>query len=1077
MSSGCDPCGKSSPKSYKYPTSGAGNPCGCSYPTIDATCVKYSGPSLVCIGSDSTKNLEDILLDIDARVCTTLGDYSVYNMFCINEDQDITTEQEFVEAISKFVCDLRDDFVEYTDVTNPGIVTNIYNSIGDIYSPGLTLCAYTGVIPSDNIKQVLGKLGSAICSLDARLFLSPGDINWGQCFAVPDPPENLTEAFNLLLDQICQAKNSGGGGEALPRFNNVGTCLPGPVTSSDSLFNTVEKIKSRLCQTAIYNIDSSPWGCIPNPDPNGGPNIQSAFNTVLNTVNSLVESAYTFDPNDFNINQTLPGDTCSGYTVSLKNPGGGSSDPVNISLLADTDVFNVLGSPSDETGTFNIELKYQPANTFLASPDLSSGKPVFRKVVGNDLADKTIPFDKLQNVPANTLLGRFDSGEGSVQFVSVGSGLSLTPQGTLIATATTGSNFGNSDLTFTADRHHFLNSRSLSLDSGTGFSYSDIYNGGFGFITSGSSSRFFLRSSSTSLEASLDVNSLTANRSYALPDKSGTVALLSDITGTSINFSNTNLTLTGDRSHNLDTKTLRFTNGYFTHTYTGVGGFGLDPSASRFFIRNTGNNNAFIDAELLSSNRTYQLPNKSGTIALIDDIASGSGNFANTDLTFTADRIHDLDGKSVTLNNGNQFHFVNGLTNSSFGQKGGYFYMTAAYNTNRDVTFDASGVTGNRVLSIPNKSGTIALLDDISGSSGNFASTNLSFTGNRLHDLSGYTLTLDGGAGFQYIGASGAGFGHDEATGSFVISHGSSYSGKIVPSYTNDFTYQLPAKSGTFALLDDIVPNTDTNMANTDLTFSRTMQHNVANQSIRFNNTGSFRIMGTDGEVNIAQGRIGFFNTSGSSSHFSTELLTGGAKTHRLPNKSGTFALLDDIPSGPSNIYWDNKWYDMGTLGSGTMGVSIDSWEVTHLGIPILSTAPMVSSPKYKIDLQGNLHTAGTLRIEVLLSDIEALNYVEAEYSIPLTSISTEAWDILYPAIVNCDSDVDVKTLKASTPYYSDIHSVSYVYLDRTTGSISLVGKIRLQITETLPSSISNITVPILITLDGVVMSLSGEDG
>lgn len=336
MASGCDPCNKSTPKNYAPPSnySNCGGGCG-----VDSTCVTYTGPNLNCLDVGSGENLEEILYKVNAVVCTSQGDYSEYNFHCLTDTYVIENEAEFVSAITEYACNLNTAFVNYSTVTVPGIITNIQNQINEIVNPSLALCSYTGVIPTDSLDDILVKFGGKLCDLDSRLNLS--SVNWAQCYTVPTTPTTLTEAFNLLVDQICQASQTGGGA-TLPTFNNQGSCLPAPLGTADSLVLTINKIKERLCDTGVYDIDDSPWGCVTNPAPLTGSNIQAAFDKVLGAVNGLVSNRYTFNPNQFILNQTVPGDACSGFEVTL-DPSIGIEDRL------------VAASPSDSSPGTLIE--------------------------------------------------------------------------------------------------------------------------------------------------------------------------------------------------------------------------------------------------------------------------------------------------------------------------------------------------------------------------------------------------------------------------------------------------------------------------------------------------------------------------------------------------------------------------------------------------------------------------------------------------------------------------------------------------------------------------------------------------
>ena len=103
-------------------------PANCTEPTscfLDAGCVVYTGPALNCADIATNDALDTILQKIDPLLCAATGDYSTYNTFCL---APITTQKEFVESISEFVCDLRDEFDEFTGTTFAGFETDIGES-------------------------------------------------------------------------------------------------------------------------------------------------------------------------------------------------------------------------------------------------------------------------------------------------------------------------------------------------------------------------------------------------------------------------------------------------------------------------------------------------------------------------------------------------------------------------------------------------------------------------------------------------------------------------------------------------------------------------------------------------------------------------------------------------------------------------------------------------------------------------------------------------------------------------------------------------------------------------------------
>lgn len=155
--------------------------------------------------------------------------------------------------------------------------------------------------------------------------------------------------------------------------------------------------------------------------------------------------------------------------------GVGTVTSVGLSLPND---FTVSGSPVTASGTLTAAWASKTANQILASPNGSSGTPVFRTLVEADLptlsgagkvnvsaltgtlsaaqfpahtgdvtssagslslaiANSAVTYAKIQNVTANRLLGR-ESTNGVVQELQIGSGLSLS-SGVLTATGGGGS--------------------------------------------------------------------------------------------------------------------------------------------------------------------------------------------------------------------------------------------------------------------------------------------------------------------------------------------------------------------------------------------------------------------------------------------------------------------------------------------------------------------------------------------------------------------------------------------------------------------------------------------------------------
>lgn len=280
---------------------------------LDAGCVFYTGPNLNCSGINTMDGLDTILQKISPLLCAATGDYSTYNTYCL---APIATQQQFVETISNQFCNLRTSFVDfqaltylpYTQVTN-GRLDNLEN-------PNIT-CLSASVVGSDPLQTVLNKYCSKFNSIDAAL--NPSGANWSSCYVVNPAPTTVVDGFNTIIAQICILKGlvESGGSGSLPTFNNVGSCLPGTLTAADSLVDTVNKIKTRLCQTGILNAATLSFGCVSAAGLTGPTDLQTTLQNILTKVTQISQALPTVWSPDFTLTNTDPGNLCLGKTINL----------------------------------------------------------------------------------------------------------------------------------------------------------------------------------------------------------------------------------------------------------------------------------------------------------------------------------------------------------------------------------------------------------------------------------------------------------------------------------------------------------------------------------------------------------------------------------------------------------------------------------------------------------------------------------------------------------------------------------------------------------------------------------------
>lgn len=301
--------GTSSFKGYhvKQTTSCSGN-------VADTKCIVYTGPYLSCINVQTNTCLQDIIQSIDSKVCQSVGNYIQYNFNCLSEIYTITNESEFVNAITDYACNLKSQVNTLTQVVNDNY-TALEQQIQNIVNPNLisacpSLVAYN---TTSNLYQIIGAQTNALCDIYGKLNLS--SVNWSSCYTPTTIPTTIVEGFNEVISQICLTKASGGsGGGVLPTFDNTGTCLSSP-TAADSLYDTVIKIRTRLCSTPTFsasNLNSS--SCVSFTTSSTLENVINSQNALLDSLsgNSIKEVS-----SDFSLTPIDPLDPCSGKRLTL----------------------------------------------------------------------------------------------------------------------------------------------------------------------------------------------------------------------------------------------------------------------------------------------------------------------------------------------------------------------------------------------------------------------------------------------------------------------------------------------------------------------------------------------------------------------------------------------------------------------------------------------------------------------------------------------------------------------------------------------------------------------------------------
>ena len=135
-----------------------------------------------------------------------------------------------------------------------------------------------------------------------------------------------------------------------------------------------------------------------------------------------------------------------------------------------------------------------------------------------------------------------------------------------------------------------------------------------------------------------------------------------------------------------------------------------------------------------AQNTTLTIPNGTGTLALTTDIPTNT-NLANTDLTLTNTRVHDIDGNSLEFNtNGGDFFVKDGVTTR--------IEVSPQALEIEGLTYPATDGTNGQVLTT-NGAGSLSFTTVSGGGGTPLASADQTLTGNRIIDTNGYNLNVE----------------------------------------------------------------------------------------------------------------------------------------------------------------------------------------------------------------------------------------------------------------------------------------------------------------------------------------------
>jgi len=534
-----------------------------------------------------------------------------------------------------------------------------------------------------------------------------------------------------------------------------------------------------------------------------------------------------------NSNWLLIGSITNGLYVPTGGGGGGTSQNImNSDLIADA-------THSQDGNGFNLD--FRNFNVWQVYANLNAG--LFA------LSNSTVQADDIV-VSADKLHGYLDIRAGSAGTTN---SILFNTEAVLNGSAIPGQVLAITSTNGTGAKVEFVNAatgNNIYNSDGTQTDATRVYNGAAGDLVFTNLANISIDSQTTSTLRSGTQSVVIAPDSYVV-SSSGS----------------------GFLAFNNASAEVRATNGYVLRTpFVGAGTATIgqvltivDPDGAAEFLDMTGGTNYI-------------------------NITVTNNNFATTDLTFTGNRTHDADGNSLDIVNLSAF-YVNGITSSAsfvLNDGGG----TAVVDGVNGVILTGNPVrlhAGDYNIRVKNDGIEIETPDSGTGLSGqvltsdgtnadwadapNFATTDLTATGNRTHDFDANDLTIQNinnlnlsangfatiyGTSFLYLN------GGDETT---VTANGTSYLRVLPHTIRNEldpgdvFELSTSAVTNGTATVGQVLTlqNATTgeaewadapagqNFANADLTFTGTRTHDADGFGLTINNLNTSSFNGTAG--------------------------------------------------------------------------------------------------------------------------------------------------------------------------------------------------------------------------------------
>lgn len=411
------------------------NPCNPDYsdtgcPDYPKTgCVIYDGDDIPCLSITKTENLNDVLEHIKDTLCAlTPTAYADFDFGCFST-VGITTEQEFAEFISSILCQILGTQEDGSITSLSSLYSSIQSLITNlnlVKSQTLISCFQTisGLTSPQDISILLTAIQTILCDHEDRIVALEGGSGGTSIVANDSNTIDFTTSGTLDHTITAAVKLSATANNAITSTGTGIHCLSPVITPTDTdeINLSVSGVHSHTLQ-ANLNI-SALSGNILSIEADGlfakPAGIQATDSTTINfTVinDNTFTGVVTIDPD---VNNIL---VATGNGLFVNGSGFAlSNNSVTDAILRDSTSYSVIGRATGSVG--------DPADIVATSDTVlrrsGTGNLAFGTLVTNNIGAGQITYSRIQNMSSGKLLGRSTGGSGSVEEITVSTGLTLS---------------------------------------------------------------------------------------------------------------------------------------------------------------------------------------------------------------------------------------------------------------------------------------------------------------------------------------------------------------------------------------------------------------------------------------------------------------------------------------------------------------------------------------------------------------------------------------------------------------------------------------------------------------------------